>query len=84
MDVTDLAHIQTRIEALNQEIAADRSLGEQFQIGHSYVTPYEPVTEAWTWFEEVVQSEIGPLLHEYWFDTPERANEAISRLLTRA
>ena len=84
MDVTDLAHIQTRIEALNQEIAADRSLGEQFQIGHSYVTPHEPVTEAWTWFEEVVQSEIGPLLHEYWFDTPERANEAISRLLTRA
>lgn len=84
MNVTDLARIQSRMEALNQEIAADRSLGPQFQIGHSYVTPHEPVTDAWPWFEEVVQSEIGPLLHEYWFDAPERANEAMSSLLKQA
>ena len=84
MDVADLAHIQTRMEALNQEIAADRSLGAQFQIGHSYVTPHEPVANARAWFDAVVHSEIGPLLHEYWFDTPERANEAISRLLKHA
>lgn len=81
MKVADLAHIQTRMEALNSEIATDRSLGAQFQIGHSYVTPHEPVGDALAWFEEVVKSEIGPLLHEYWFDAPERANDAISRLL---
>jgi 5-methylcytosine-specific restriction protein B len=84
MDVAELAHIQTRMEALNQEIAADRTLGAQFQIGHSYVTPHEPVADVWAWFEAVVHSEIGPLLHEYWFDTSERANEAISRLLKLA
>ena len=69
--------------ALNQEIAADRALGAQFQIGHSYVTPHEPVADPLAWFEEVVYSEIGPLLHEYWFDTPTRAEDAIARLLKR-
>ena len=84
MDATAIKHIQTRIAALNQEIAADRALGPQFQIGHSYVTPHEPVADAQAWFEEVVLSEIGPLLHEYWFDTPERADKAITLLLKQA
>lgn len=81
MDAAAITHIQTRMAALNQEIAADRALGAQFQIGHSYVTPHEPVTDAQSWFADVVLSEIGPLLHEYWFDTPERADEAIALLL---
>lgn len=84
LDTTTIAHIQTRMAALNQEIAADRALGAQFQIGHSYVTPYEPVANAQEWFEEVVRSEIGPLLHEYWFDTPERADETMALLLKQA
>ena len=67
-----------------EEIAADRGLGAQFQIGHSYVTPDESVADALNWFADVVHSEIGPLLHEYWFDTPERAKEEISRLLKQA
>lgn len=84
LDEASIAHIQTRMQALNAAIAADRALGAQFQIGHSYVTPHEPVHDAQAWFAEVVQSEIGPLLHEYWFDTPERANEAIAQLLKAA
>lgn len=84
IDKTAIAHIQTRMAALNEEIAADRALGAQFQIGHSYVTPHEPVADAQAWFAEVVLSEIGPLLNEYWFDTPERANEAIALLLKQA
>lgn len=84
IDKTAIAHIQTRMAALNEEIAADRALGAQFQIGHSYVTPHEPVADAQAWFAEVVLSEIGPLLNEYWFDTPERANEAITLLLKQA
>ena len=84
MDVTAIAHIQTRMEVLNDEIAADRALGAQFQIGHSYVTPHEPVADAQAWFAEVVLSEIGPLLYEYWFDTPERATKAVELLLNQA
>lgn len=84
LEAASIAHIQIRMQALNAEIAADRALGTQFQIGHSYVTPHEPIHDAQTWFAEVVRSEIGPLLHEYWFDTPERADEAIGHLLKPA
>lgn len=84
LKAASIAHIQKRMQALNAEIAADRALGTQFQIGHSYVTPHEQVHDAQTWFAEVVRSEIGPLLHEYWFDTPERADEAIGDLLKPA
>jgi 5-methylcytosine-specific restriction protein B len=66
---------------LNQEVSADRSLGPQFQIGHSYLTPAETVRDAKTWFADVVRTEIGPLLHEYWFDAPERAAKATLKLL---
>ena len=81
MDITAITRIQTRMAALNEEIAADRALGAQFKIGHSYVTPHVPVADAQAWFAEVVLSEIGPLLNEYWFDTPERADRAIALLL---
>lgn len=81
MDASFTNHIRARMSALNQEIAEDRALGEQFQIGHSYVTPHEQVADAQTWFSEVVLSEIGPLLNEYWFDAPKRAEQSIARLL---
>ena len=34
-----LREIQKRILELNEKITADTSLGRQFRIGHSYVTP---------------------------------------------
>src|SRR5262249_5110853 len=34
-----ISHIRNRIVALNQQIAKDKKLGPQFQIGHYYVTP---------------------------------------------
>ena len=75
--------VKKRMDALNQEIANDRALGPQFRIGHSYVTPLETVANPQQWFENIVSSEVGPLLHEYWFDAPERADEAIKRLLVQ-
>lgn len=84
MNTAAIAHIRYQMETLNQEIAQDTALGAQFQIGHSYVTPHENVADAQAWFTEVVQSEIGPLLHEYWFDAPERADAAIAKLLKHA
>lgn len=83
LDAAVLDHISTRMQALNAEIAADRALGPQFQVGHSYVTPpkEEVVGDGMAWFADVVETEVGPLLHEYWFDTPERADRAIAQLL---
>ena len=44
----------------------------------------EAVRDAKTWVTEVVQTEIGPLLHEYWFDTPDRARQTVQKLLAQA
>lgn len=77
-DMVDL--IRARMTALNDEISGDRTLGPQFRVGHSYITPIEPLEDPKAWFRDVIETEIGPLLDEYWFDAPERANEAMARL----
>lgn len=78
-----LAGVAQRIDALNEEIAADRNLGRQFRIGHSFVTPPTgtSIEDPDEWFEQVVETEIVPLLHEYWFDDPDRVSQARSNLL---
>jgi 5-methylcytosine-specific restriction enzyme B len=75
--------IEQKMGDLNKEIADDRSLGPQFRIGHSYVTPQEGVaiSDGKVWFSQIVQTEIAPLLEEYWFDAPDKAAEAKRRLL---
>lgn len=77
-----VADIERRIADLNEQIAADARLGKQFRIGHSYVTPAHRLEAGDTkkWFQQVVETEIGPLLDEYWFDAPDEAQKAISRL----
>jgi 5-methylcytosine-specific restriction protein B len=83
LDDTVLGEIQARIDALNSDIASATSLGPQFRIGHSYVTPGtdETVSDTRAWFRARVETEIGPLLDEYWYDNPERAREAQAKLL---
>ena len=73
--------IRSRIEVLNQRISNDPNLGSQFRIGHSYLTPNSTVEDPDSWFRQVVGTEIGPLLEEYWFDSPETAKEATTNLL---
>ena len=65
-----LATIERRLNVLNEQIASDRSLGPQFRVGHSVVTPPPGTTigNPAEWFKQVVETEIGPLLDEYWFD----------------
>jgi 5-methylcytosine-specific restriction protein B len=77
-----LSEIKMRILALNEEITADTGLGRQFRIGHSYVTPpfKIPISDAREWFKQVVETEIGPLLDEYWFDSLDKARKARQRL----
>ena len=83
IDEAVLAEIQKRMNELNGEIATDRSLGAQFRIGHSYVTPApgEEITDARSWFRGIVETEIEPLLEEYWFDNPDKAATSKIRLL---
>ena len=78
-----LTDISQRIGSLNDQIAGDRNLGRQFRIGHSFVvpTPGEPIAVPEEWFTQVVETEIAPLLREYWFDEPDKADEAKLQLL---
>jgi 5-methylcytosine-specific restriction protein B len=82
VDPALVADIERRIAELNDQIAADARLGKQFRIGHSYVTPAHRLEAGDTkkWFQQVVETEIGPLLDEYWFDAPDEAKKAIARL----
>lgn len=75
--------IQHQMKKLNKAITDDTRLGAQFQVGHSFFTPAKghEVTNEAKWYKQVVQTEIAPLLDEYWYDDPEAAQKHISELL---
>ena len=83
IDASFLTDIQRRLSALNQTIATDTLLGPQFRVGHSVVTPsgQDRIEDPVSWFWQVVETEIGPLLDEYWFDQPGQAKEEKEQLL---
>lgn len=83
IDENMLVEIETRINALNADITSATTLGPQFRIGHSYVTPNidEKIIDGRAWFRAKVETEIGPLLDEYCYDTLETANAARAKLL---
>ena len=78
-----LGKVADRMDALNQAISADASLGKQFRVGHSYLTvaPGTRIANREAWYREVVETEIGPLLREYWFDQPDKTDAQEKRLL---
>jgi 5-methylcytosine-specific restriction protein B len=83
LDHDGAARIQRAVGELNERIAADSTLGRQFRIGHSYFTPGESTEprNARSWFREVVETEIAPLLDEYFYDAPDKAASACKALL---
>lgn len=72
-----------RMNALNEKIAQDIALGPAFRVGHSFFTPRgdDFSTLEDDWFRMVVSTEIDPLLHEYWHDSIDKADSAITELL---
>lgn len=81
---TDLIQlIVERLTALNKEIRDDPLLGENYQVGHSFFCPNGENFAGFdkNWYEAIVQTEIVPLLKEYWFDNAEKANEAERKLV---
>ena len=78
-----LGALASRVEVLNQRIAADTSLGDQYRIGHSFFTPPgdTPITDAHGWIRAIVDQEIRPLLSEYWFDDPQKVDAETTALI---
>lgn len=73
--------IDSSMQKLNEEIKNDVvHLGKGFEIGHSYFCPTgESVMDEEKWFSQIIRLEIGPLIHEYWFDQEEKANELLKQ-----
>lgn len=67
-----------QIEALNEAISKDESLGDGFRIGHSYLCADEEVTDEW--LSAVVEYELLPLLDEYWFDESSKIEHWTTKL----
>ncbi len=77
-----LSRIVSRMTELNDAIATDTiNLGPGFQIGHSFFVPTDGVAYTVHWYEQIIDTEIRPLLEEYWFDDPKRAADWRERLL---
>ncbi len=74
--------IVARMNALNEIIAADtKNLGPGYQIGHSYFCPRNGIKPDDDWYRRVIESEIMPLIQEYWFDNEQKVKEQRSVLL---
>ena len=70
--------IDRNLSALNKRIRNDKDLGPGFQIGHSYFVPEESADEQW--YMGIVDTQIEPLLREYWFDRPEQVDRLVQDL----
>lgn len=74
--------IIARMTALNEAIAADtKNLGLAYQIGHSYFCPRNGINPDDGWYRRVIESEIVPLIQEYWFDNDQKVKEQRLALL---
>lgn len=69
-DSEPLNRLVAQVALLNEEIASDRSLGRGFQIGHSYFCGLADTSQET--LESIVDTEIVPMLEEYWFDNEEK------------
>lgn len=75
---TRLQSLVAVVKELNYAIEHDPTLGSGFCIGHSYFCSKNSMTQ--DSLLTIVQTEIVPLLQEYWFDSPDKVYEWASRL----
>lgn len=68
------------VEQLNEEISSDAALGTGFVVGHSFFTGLTRGTATSAALRSIVAFELAPLLREYWFDEPEKAEAWAQRL----
>ena len=78
VDLAIVDRIDRNLLALNKDISNDKDLGPGFQIGHSYFVPDESADEQW--YRNVVDTQIEPLLREYWFDRPAHVDELVENV----
>ncbi len=78
LDTGLVDRIVRNMSELNERIRGDKDLGPGFEIGHSYFVPEESADDEW--YLNTVETQIAPLLREYWFDKPEQVDELVEKL----
>lgn len=80
-----ITRVVRRMGDLNEQIALDPRLGPAFRIGHSFFCPRGDDFADFgdEWFDEIVQTEIAPLLGEYWYDDAAKASVAVDQVSGR-
>lgn len=74
--------IVSKLRAANEKIAEDtKSLGPDYELGHSYFCAPCPEHYDKSWLDRIVRYELAPLLKEYWFDARDKAEAHIKALL---
>ncbi|WP_025730885.1 hypothetical protein [Atopobacter phocae] len=68
------------VKELNEYIALDDSLGEEFRIGHSYFLNFTEKSMIKEALSNLVEYELIPLLKEFWFDEPTKVSDWSMRL----
>ena len=66
----DIDRVIRNFKQLNGEVAANATLGPEFQVGHSYLLRHRELTAAN--LAQVWRFDIEPLLREYYYDAPEQ------------
>lgn len=85
-DRTVLESFIPRITEVNDMIASDHNLGRQYRIGHSFFVPVrtpdvdDDPEATRIWLHGILDSEVAPLLDEYWFDQPDTVRRAVDLL----
>lgn len=75
-----LPRLISYVKALNKDIREDDSLGEGFEVGHSYFCVDDDTDIDKTWIKSTVEYSLLPLLKEYWFDEPDKVEEWSDKL----
>lgn len=71
-----------RMRALNDVVAGDsKNLGAGYEIGHSYFCFRNGAALDDSWYRRVIESEIVPLIQEYWFEDEKKVQQQRDALL---
>jgi hypothetical protein len=79
-DSAFVRRLSQRLVELNEAISSDSNLGTGYCVGHSYFCSPEGALTTQDYFD-AVQSEILPLLEEYWVDDRDRLETWSEKLL---
>jgi len=68
LNSTEFADLIIQVKKLNKEICEDETLGNGFQIGHSFFCNLDKTDIENNRLKTIIEYELIPLLKEYWFD----------------